>query len=623
MFQSVLIYNDCETKLDLHDCLPSTSDFDFANCKTVVEDGWYKINFCCDCCKAESLKAINVYLNGSKIGYVNFEIQKDSISGNVMFKESDNKKEVEGKQAFLLLYDLVVLSFEIVYADETTEKLFSDYLLCVSRDQNDADNINSMLKELNDFDNTQISEWLFSNTEKEKSGLNEGQWSNCAYRSLSSYIQLLEEIVTCYRCNYAYFKTLGKHTIKKSSILLPHSSVKSVTISNFNWLMQNTSQLSQVPHSSGIQYRGKNYLPLKMKSDVSEKSYDVYENRIVVNFLYTVLTNANSIYKEFDRDIINEERILSKIQSNVPRDYVAPIITIKSLQISFSKTMLKQLQCAVETLQNIYKQYISLFDLPVLAIKSLPRKTKTFQEIKPYMQVFQSLVRWFRYGEFSLAKDRLLLQVKTLDKLFEYYCLYKLLIMLANQGYKKADKDSPIFKHKYESGDEYYHNERDVANTYILSKGDASEVTLYYQPVISEVCFENNISLYRTTHSKDHPYFSPDFVLKFNNLSDELYVIFDSKFSSRRNIKKRYLPDIIAKYYRDVAVANPISIPKMVWALQGRVDANENKLYFHHKSVLAKQYAPATSFGIVPINTRIDMTLRLWNEIKKCIPWLQ
>ena len=416
----------------------------------------------------------------------------------------------------------------------------------------------------------------------------------------------------------------GKHTIKRSDVVVTYENVKTISRNSFNWISQNTDQLAEVPYMSGIQHQGKNYLPYHIITDASQKSWDVYENRVIIAFLHTVLLNAKQIFAEFDRDILNEEHIISKIHGSFPKEYRAPIITIKSLQISFCRILLRKLSRSIDALQNIYKQYITLFDVPISSLTTFPRKTSTFCEIKPYAQVFEIIVHWFQYGEYSLEKERLILQVKTLDKLFEYYCLLRLLKLLADNGYQKADVEKPVIKHNYTSADSFYQNEKDVANTYILSNGGVT-LTLYYQPVISAVSFENNLTLYRTTkpaHNKPD-YYTPDFVLKFSSSErNEEYVIFDAKFSSRSNIKKYSLPEVILKYSCEFGIAADNRTPKMVWILQGRVNSNENPIWRYHNSPLASVHQPITSYGIVSINTTIDLRQRLWNEIKSNISLL-
>ena len=499
-------------------------------------------------------------------------------------------------------------------------------LSCMSKNQEDTSNIQKILQELIAFDDAQVGEWIFSNADRGASNsLYEGKWNRHAYKSLSSYIQLLEQVIACYKNNFAYFKTQGKHTIKHTEVLVPYEKVTNVSRDSFNWILQNADQLAAVPYTSGIQFHGKSFLPYQVRTDASRKSWDVYENRVIIGFLNTALLNAKQVSAEFDRDVLNEERVISRIHGSFPKEYRAPIITIKSLQISFCRILLKKLNCLIDTLQSVGKQYLSLFDVQPLVLNTLPRKTNTFCEIKPYAQVFEIIVRWFRYGEYSLEKERLILQVKTLDKLFEYYCLLRLLKLLADNGYQKANVKEPVFKFDYVSADKHYQNEKDVANTYLLSNGEVT-ATLYYQPVISAVQFENDLTLFRTTKppAGNPDYYTPDFVLKFTSSEDdEEYAIFDAKFSSRANIKKHSLSEVIRKYSCEISAASRSSAPKMVWVLQGRVNGSENAIWKYHNSQLASTYRPITSFGIVSINTAVEIRQRLWNEIRSSISLLQ
>lgn len=626
--RSILRCADMGQKLELNlsDRSPNMSSVDVSKCSTVFEDGWYEIDFLCGSYSPQEVETVTVYVNGTQFGFLKLDKGSKQLKGAVIFQREQDVSGKSSGQPFLLQYDLVIISFEVAFLDGTVKELFTDFLLCISKSQEDVDNINQMLEAITAFDDSQIGEWLFCGANKNAAtGLHEGKWHHYAYRSLGSYIQLLESIIVCYRSNYTYFRSMGKHTIRKNAILQSYRNVKAVTLNSFLWLMQNSDQMSEVSASSGIQHQGKTYLPLKIKTEINQKSWDVYENQIVVCFLYTVLTNAKLIHNEFDKDVLNEERILSRINGSIPREYRAPILTIKSLQISFCRILLNKLISTIETLQNLYKQYESLFDVKISLLTSLPRKTKTFQEIKPYTQVFAVILRWFSYGEFSLEKDRLILQVKTLDKLFEYFCLIELLKLFAERGYQKAAIDQPAYKFEYSVSDGFYQNERDVANTYLLCKDDI-ELTVYYQPVISATQFQNNMALYRTTKPKvGHPdYYTPDFVLKFVAASgEEDYVILDSKFSSRSNIRKYHLPKVMNKYSHQVAVAKPQGVPQMVWILQGRVGSGENPIWKYHNSLLATHYNPRPSFGVVSINTVNNISQRFWNELKVNIPWIK
>ena len=609
------------TSLDLSDRLMDMSSVDFSKCKAVYEDGSYDIYFQSDKYRKNDIESIDVCVNGERVGGIALNPDTETVEGYTKYNES-----LFAKQPFLLHYDLVTLSFIMNFTNGVSKELFSEFLLCMSKNQEDTSNIQKILQELIAFDDAQVGEWIFSNADRGASNsLYAGKWNKHAYKSLSSYIQVLEQIIACYKNNFVYFKTQGKHTIKRTEVLVPYEKVRQVSRDSFNWILQNADQLAAVPYTSGIQFHDKNFLPYQVRTDASRKSWNVYENRVIIGFLNTALLNAKQVSAEFDRDVLNEERVISRIHGSFPKEYRAPIITIKSLQISFCRLLLKKLNCLIDTLQSVGKQYSSLFDVQPLALNTLPRKTNTFCEIKPYAQVFEIIVRWFRYGEYSLEKERLILQVKTLDKLFEYYCLLRLLKLLADNGYQKANVKEPVFKFDYVSADEHYQNEKDVANTYLLSNGEVT-ATLYYQPVISAVQFENDLTLFRTTKppAGNPDYYTPDFVLKFTSSEDdEEYAIFDAKFSSRANIKKHSLPEVIRKYSCEISAASRSSVPKMVWVLQGRVNGSENAIWKYHNSQLASTYRPITSFGIVSINTAVEIRQRLWNEIRSSISLLQ
>lgn len=605
------------TELNLSDSLMDMSAVDFSKCDAVFEDGSYDIYFVCDHLKKFEVESVSVCVNGNKIGSVVLNTDSIVVEGFVRYKD-----DIFAKQPFLLHYDLITISFVVSFVDGSYEEYFTDFLLCVSKNEEDIANIQNMLQELTLFDDSKVNEWIFSDGKLGTSNsLYEGKWNKHAYKSLSSFIQLLEQVISCYKNNYVYFRMQGKHTIKQSNVLVPYEKVKKVSRDSFNWVVKNTDQLSNVNSDCGIHYQGKNYLPYQIKTDAHQKSWDVYENRVIISFLHTTLLNAKQVFFEFDKDVLNEERIISRIHGSFPKNYHAPIITIKSLQISFCRILLEKLRNSIDILQNLYTMYKILFDVQDSVLRSLPRKTSTFCEIKPYAQVFKIIVYWFQYGEYSLEKERLILQVKTLDKLFEYYCLLQILKLLADNGFQKANIKEPISNYSYISADGYYQNEHDVPNTYILTRNQIM-VTLYYQPVISSFIFENGLTIFRTTSKKG--YYTPDFILKFScSGCDEEYAIFDAKFSSRDTIKKYRLLEVIRKYSSELCVTANNRAPKMVWILQGRVKKNEKAIWRYQNSPLVVSFQPATSYGIVSFNTSLEIRNRLWNEIKNNVTLLK
>lgn len=614
--------------VSLYPKAPTLENYDKALCPKVYEDIWYNFYFQCSDCPTSNVDTIQVLVNDYEVGYVTFNSHSEVLSGQVVFYNPSHKGHNSfNGQPFLLLFDAVIVTVVINFKDGSHLDLHSGFLLCLSRNKTDSKNVSAMLAELSNFDDYQINKWLFEHGHSSgKSSLIESAFTHASYRSFNSYLQLLEEVMVCYKANFNYFRAMGKHRIEKKGVLVSYQSVKSINAKSFEWLMQNADQLGKVPYG-GIEYLGDHYLPLKIHSEVNYKSFDIYENQVIIGFLLTVLNSAQQTATELAESLRSQERKLSQgmvvSTASAPDNYAVPELSGQSEYVDYYRnTLLSRLEETIKSLVNLYRQYNSLFEVSARNLLALPRKTKPFQEVKPYTLVFALIIKWFEYGDFNLEQEKLLLQTKTLDKLFEIYCLLALLKLLAANGYEVEGSDA-IFHYDYGIEDDAQVEDKSLPNTFILSK-HSQKVTLYYQPVISAVRFYNELKLFRTTVAyklSDSDYYTPDFVLKFVNADgEENYIILDAKFSSRGTIIQRHLQEVIRKYSQETAVAHEVRAPKMVWVLQGRAASNA-PVWRMAESPLAQQFAPATSYGIFTLNSLNESKQYLWDEIVKAIPW--
>ena len=112
------------------------SSVDFSKCAAVFEDGNYGIHFMCDQHSHSDIESIEVCINGEKVGNIVLNNDMDIVEGDISYKNS-----ILAEQPFLLHYDLVTLSFILTFTDGTSTEYFSDFLLCVSKNQEDTTNI--------------------------------------------------------------------------------------------------------------------------------------------------------------------------------------------------------------------------------------------------------------------------------------------------------------------------------------------------------------------------------------------------------------------------------------------------------------------------------------------------
>ncbi|MDR3181456.1 MAG: hypothetical protein LBT89_00810 [Planctomycetaceae bacterium] len=608
---------------------PDSVDIDEQN--VVYEDGHYTGTMNIEDLPDDAdIESIDIFLNGEiplgrayhgKNGYV---VRFEDERGN------------ETTQPFQLLYDLLVLSIRITYTNQSSEVLYSRYLASISKQPEDTQNAADMLKSLLHFQDEKIGDWMFGSrgmqlvpSSRPGSDNRRELQQPHTVQSPQAYIHLLESIVICYQANLQYFNTLARHSIKKKNVVQHYEKARDVSIAGFQWLMQNADQMLPVTSRTGLYHHGEYYIPNKILAQEPVSNRDVYENQVILSFLMLVLKNAQSVKTMLGDDIEQREATLQKIQSTVREGYQPPAIsTIWQMPLKESKDFHGKLKNAAGLLESLYRKYNEILQCRKFEMKNYPRKTKTFQEVKPYSQVFGQIMKWFRFGGFDMKKNRIIFNLRTLDKLFEYFSLYKLLQMLTDAGFDAAADKTAVLCYEYSVPDDLYVNEKDVANTYHLEM-DGCFVTLYYQPVIHSDRFENGLTLFRTTiprRSMPSVYYTPDFLLKITRgKRPPVYVVLDSKYSNRLNILRRhadnnqtnYLDKMILKYSSQFASLETRESPKMIWVLQGRVGIEEKHSVFRfHNSPLSRRFPPKSNYGIISVNTKSDTTHELWNEIR-------
>jgi hypothetical protein len=539
----------------------------------------------------------------------------------------DNKEE---GQPFLLQYDLLKLSLSVQYniGFSNNEYLYyaSDYLPCLSKYSDNAENKEAILKALFEFDDDRISDLMFPTKSGRISAGNflQGGWQKDSYKSLGSYIDMIKSICLSYEQNYPSFKINVKHAIAKKSSMESYRHIRNISASSLQWLFQNSDQLIEVSTDTAIKFNSKNYLPYRMHIEKSIKSYDIYENQVVLGFLQLVYNHARYIENQLKKDIQAENKVVEKLQEMEYGGMKMPVIQVKRIQIQSSITQLGELKALIVTMERQYPKYQEILRCFEKQLAGIPQKTKIFQEVQPYRHIFKHIMEWYRFGEFNLLKENLIFNIKTMDTLFEYYCLYKLLLMLQSAGFVE-DTEGVQASEYYAYKLAVYPYQRDIANTYRFQKDDL-QIMLYYQPLIRPDDFENDITLYRTTSLLDC--YTPDFMFKIQKKeSAPRYLIMDAKYSTGETIRKYYIDKTSLKYSCQVAGKKDGTV-KLVWLLQGRTDygarntIESTPIEQYHNSPLSEKFKPHISYAIVPLNNRTDMS-RLWFEICSAVPELE
>lgn len=555
----------------------------------------------------ETIKYAELYINSEKIG--NFSV--GDRSGGFIFFPEKNRNDY-----FLLYNGFVVLSLRVYCADKEVS-LYSKFILVLSACKKNNKNIENMLDEINNFTDVIVYDQSMKTTVLQKYSTILGSWKRNALRSFDSYIQMIESFLSFFKKTYPFFQVRACHTIRRYQEVMDYEKVRNFSQKEFLWLMKHSENFSRCDSLGIIQEGGQSYFPIKSLGERSIKDRNVYENKIILAFLNELIFNVSQLEESFskkEQSVSKLQSIVNQIQNNSNGEYTSSIAIIKLFQQKKLKEIKDRLSEIKVNLLNILPKYAKALACDSGRLTSLPKKTKIFQEVNQYKEVYECIIKWVKFGEFSLDQKDILFKVKSVDVLYEYYCLIWLIKTFLKDGWLLfPDKDACSYYYEYFGTQKS--SEIDLCNTYRFRKGKYF-LTIYYQPYIYTNIFENDLSLFRTTLSEreEEVYYTPDFIIKVSSDGIEKYAILDAKYSQFSTTANRYLPNILQKYYIGIAEKSGACAIKMILAFQGRMD-DSRPFFLYSNSVLAKKYGP--SFGVFSVNSEKNCDREFLYEFSK------
>lgn len=378
----------------------------------------------------------------------------------------------------------------------------------------------------------------------------EGQ-NDSAQKTIESHILLLKQISVTYEENYRFFKMNSRFITTPQEHVDHFEKLQYVSRNTLQYIAQHPEQLHLVHHNSGIQINSFRYQPVKTLVTDNEKSYDIYENRVVLGFLSYLILEISRIEKELSEIVSRVPTKLSETDGYVSSSYFIYERTIDTI-----KEILGNVQELHHRFRSLYYMYAEIFPLKPEKIVSVPRLTPLFRAIPQYHQIFDCVVAWFSKGAFSIQKEQFMLSFIRISTLYEVYVLSKLINYYKDSGFTLSSMD----RIQYPSPGKYYSNTS--CNNRFVFKKESVEITLYYQPVIYNTNRKeiSGINLYRNTSisfpstrdgtSYRGKYYTPDLLIKYeyDGRTAERYLIADAKYSRVDTVKNRELAELAYKY---------------------------------------------------------------------------
>ena len=234
--------------------------------------------FALSCGETSPVREVDVYIN---------DVYEPSIhnNGRILFPN----KSTSDRRIFMDCYGFVEITLVVHDTDGVEHQYSTAYLPVLVR-----------RGELNDAVKAMVS-YVYSNQELlllngEPKARNPTNLKESGYQSLSAQIILAEEIAAIYESSYGYFKANSRFRIDKVSKIDRFERLQYVTPTTVQFIATHPEELRQINGSSGIRIGNRVYQPEKTLSLQNERSYDTYENRVVLGFIRKMIDSVNELY---------------------------------------------------------------------------------------------------------------------------------------------------------------------------------------------------------------------------------------------------------------------------------------------------------------------------------------
>lgn len=528
----------------------------------------------------------------------NVEIFVGDYSVPIHYKASVDWYETDQGLVFYGCFDLVYISVLVNEEDGKENYFYTDFLRIATTKQTTAQ-VEQMLEEI-EKNIPNFLEVCFSRNKK-NSGL-----KNDSIRSIWNTLKLVDEIIKAYEENYDSFFNHKKSFVEPVASVEDVRSMRVVNQESLRWIACNPDNLVKTDKKTGISFNGQNYMPSKIKTYISQYSYNVYENRVILGFLKNIIGYLENQITGFAKEIIEVENIPESIVAQLPNTHA---LTGKCVYVYY-KGVVKRFSEKKDILEEIYYRYEKILKCLPEEIYGLPKLTNTFKQIYHYRICYECMAKWFGVGDYTFDHLNYLFKLKTLSRIFEYYCLIKIQNAISLCGFILRESDRIIYDVEDDS--------ENINNQYIF-EGNGYEITLLYEPSIwrdkSNTCTNLYSTGYNFIKSKWNVRWTPDFVLKISGDCKDYYYILDAKYSNFYNVKRRYIPELVLKYGTQIASKDKFFSD--IIGIGAIYPSKEDKIYYFKRNAIDSQKHALPQYFSLTIVDGDNGTKALKTEIEK------
>lgn len=385
-----------------------------------------------------------------------------------------------------------------------------------------------------------------------------GDVSTDGILNLDTKVGLIEEVLKTYKELYGYFHVNARTKVQEIESVEDIEHLNSLSHKTLQYIAQHPEYQEK---GKGIQpnlFNGTTMAPNKLLIKHNIYSKDIYENRIVLGFILTMIHEIDSLLSSIKKILSNKIPYETGMDDYVHSSFYLFQMTRLGLRINYEKLI--SLRSEYEEVFSLYKVSFGLKDVKEC---NNPKPSPLFLSIEQYHRVYKCINRWYEGSVYNLEKENFMLQFMSASALYEVYLLSKMINTIHKMGFSISQTNRYI----YGFNQRVMYTNTLCNNTFTFINGE-QEITLYYQPVIYDGHYQrrNSIELYRNnsrgfenrdeTNTRSIFYYTPDYIIKYKNAGKVAYAIVDAKYSKKHTIINHQIIDLVFRYITSISASN-------------------------------------------------------------------
>ena len=296
------------------------------------------------------------------------------------------------------------------------------------------------------------------------------------------------------------------------------------------WLIQNCNALepSNIYEDNSFLILNRPFVASELLVQNLSIETDINENQIIHGFIADVTDFLQSSTQSILM-VLNAINEFEDFKSTIYKSYYNRLLH----SIELMRESLIFIKDSIEINIPVTRSHLNLAD------------SGRFNSKHHYYLIYQEIAKWITRSDAFFSADDLFAGAKDISKLYEIYCLFKIIDTLTNELGFTLESSRNEKTHEERDYDIWNQKLNMIKSEYVFINANFNRLKLFYEQLPESL----------TTVAKLSKGYRPDFILEFEmEGAESKYIIFDAKYKRTNTIEKFDYEELTLKYLHGIGL---------------------------------------------------------------------